>query len=1126
MGFSRRDFLRFGGFTAYALAGGMPKLKFLETVQGIDNPLAFYPARDWEKVYRDQYRYDRSFTFICNPNDTHACRLRAYVRNEVVVRIEQAYDVSSYEDQYGNKATPIWNPRGCLKGYTVHRRMYGPYRVKFPVVRKGFKEWVEAGFPQEPNGLPPARYFQRGTDSWVKVSWDEAAELVAKGLAHIVKKYGGKEGHQLLSRQGYPEEMLEAMHESGAQTAKLRAGMWLLGITRIGALYRMANALALVDAKARNVGPDKAYGGRGWTNFDWHGDLPPGHPMVTGIQCFDPDINDFRNARLMIFLGKNMVENKMPEAHWWVELMERGGKIVNISPEYSPASSKSDYWLPIRPGTDTALLLGISKILMEEKLYDADFVRKFTDLPLLVRMDNLKLLRAHEVFVNYKNAALNGYSSQVQKISPERREKWGDFVAWDEKTGKPVTIHREQVGEHFVQTGLQAALEGSYQITLADGKKVEAKPAFQLYKELCAEYDLDTTADITSAPKELISRLAHDWATIKPVMLHTGEGVNHYFHCDLTTRAVFLPMALTGNIGKPGGNIGHWAGNYKTAVFPGVPAYIDEDPFNLNLDPAIDGEQIKRKKYWKPENVAYWNYGDRPLLANGRCFTGKTHMPTPTKVIWAANVNLLNNAKWHYQMIANIDPKIEMIVYNEWEWTGSCEYADVVFPVHSWLEMTQPDLTASCSNPFLQIWKSGRTPLFDTKMDGEVVALVAAKLAELTGEARLRDYFKFMLEEKTEVYIQRVLDASITTRGYKADELLKSDKGWLMQFRTTPRIPAWEQINESKPFYNKTGRMEFYRDEEEFITYGENLIVHREPVEATPYLPNVIIGTHPALRPDRLGFTLADASAEARQLRNVKMSWAEVKKTVNPLWKEGFRFYCLTPKTRHRVHSSWVVDWHMIWDSNFGDPYRMDKRTPGVGENQVHLNPDDAKELGINDGDYVWVDANPADRPYVGWKPTDPLYKVSRLLLRAKYNPAYPRGVTMIKHGSFMASHKTVLAHEKRADKLARSEDTGYQAHLRYGSHQSLTRGWLQPTMMTDSLVRKEIYGQEIKEGYAPDIHSPNTCPKETLVKVTKAEPGGIDAKGVWDPAKSGFTPGKENETMLQYLAGEFITQE
>src|SRR3972149_10168601 len=403
MEFSRRDFLRFGGFTAYALAGGMPKLKFLETIQGIDNPLAFYPARDWEKVYRDQYRYDRTFTFVCSPNDTHSCRLRAYVRNEVVTRIEQAYDVSSYEDLYGNKATPIWNPRGCLKGYTVHRRVYGPYRVKFPVVRKGFKEWVEAGFPRQATGLPSHRFFQRGTDSWVKVSWDEAATLVAKALQNVVENYGGQKGHRLLSQQGYPEDMLEAMHESGAQTVKLRAGMWLLGITRIGALYRMANALALVDAKVRNVGSDKAYGGRGWTNYDWHGDLPPGHPMVTGIQTFDMDINDFRHAKLMIFMGKNMVENKMPEAHWWIELMERGGKIVVIAPEYSPASTKADYWITLRPGTDPALQLGVTNILFKEKLYDAPFVKRFTDMPLLVRLDTLKLLRASDIFTNYKN---------------------------------------------------------------------------------------------------------------------------------------------------------------------------------------------------------------------------------------------------------------------------------------------------------------------------------------------------------------------------------------------------------------------------------------------------------------------------------------------------------------------------------------------------------------------------------------------------------------------------------------------------------------------------------------------------------------------------------------------------
>jgi len=1128
-GISRRGFLTLSGLalTAAATGGCGPTLKNLSPIPTITNPLETYPERDWEKVYRDQYRYDSTFTFICAPNDTHNCRLRAYVRNGVIMRVEQNYDATEITDLYGNHVPATWNPRGCLKGFTITRRIYGPYRVKYPMVRRGWKEWVEAGFPAGPDGLPNRQYFRRGEDSWVKVSWDEAATLVAKAVMHIAEKYSGPKGADLLSKQGYPPEMIEAMYGAGTRTMKFRAGMWLQGLTRIGSLYRFSNMLALLDDRIRKVGPEKAWGGRGWTNFDWHGDLPPGHPMVTGIQCFDPDLNDFRHAKLLVFIGKNMVENKMADAHWWVEAMERGAKIVNISPEYSPSSQKADYWIPIRPGSDPALLLGVTNILIQEKKYDADFIKKFTDFPLLVRLDTLTNLRAKDVFPGYQNATLTGYSAKVQQIDPALREKWGDFVVWDTKTNSPKPVNRDEVGDYFAATGIDPALEGTVTVTLANGTTVEAKTVFQLYKELCAEYDLDTVADICQAPKELIRQLADDFATIKPAMIHTGEGVNHYFHCDITTRAVFLPLALTGNIGKPGANTGHWAGNYKTAVFPGVGVYIYEDPFNIQTDGA--GE-VHVHAYMKPENVCYWNYGDLPLIVNtpkaGRkVFTGKTHMPTPTKVIWVANVNLLNNAKWAYNMIANVDPKVEMICYNEWEWTGSCEYADVVFPVHSWVELTQPDFTGSCSNPFLQVWKGGIKPLFDTKMDGEVMALVASKIADLTGDQRYRDYFKFHLEQNTLVYIQRCFDASVTTKGYKAEEVLKSDRGWLMLFRTYPRIPAWEQINESVPFYTKTGRMEFYREEPEFLEYGENLIVHREPVEATPYLPNVIVATHPAIRPADYGIPLTAMSAEERQVRNVKMPWSDVKKTVNPLWAQGYRFYCMTPKTRHRVHSSWsVADWNLIWDSNFGDPYRMDKRTPGVGEHQVHMNPDDAKALGINDGDYVYVDANPADRPYVGWKPDDYFYKVSRLMLRVKYNPAYPRGVVMIKHAPFMATHKSVQAHETRPDGRALSADTGYQANLRYGSQQSLTRGWLQPTQMTDSLVRKEIYGQKIGEGYAPDIHSPNTCPKETLVRIIKAEDGGLGGKGIWKPATTGLTPGNENANMMNYLSGGFVT--
>ena len=134
---SRRDFLKLTGASAIALAATELEWRLLAPIS-VDNPLAAYPDRDWETIYRDQYRYDSSFTYVCSPNDTHACRLRAFVRNGIILRSEQNYDVGRYADLYGNTATPHWSPRGCKKGQTFHRRIYGPHRLRGPLMRKGW----------------------------------------------------------------------------------------------------------------------------------------------------------------------------------------------------------------------------------------------------------------------------------------------------------------------------------------------------------------------------------------------------------------------------------------------------------------------------------------------------------------------------------------------------------------------------------------------------------------------------------------------------------------------------------------------------------------------------------------------------------------------------------------------------------------------------------------------------------------------------------------------------------------------------------------------------------------------------------------------------------------------------
>ncbi len=1147
MPISRRDFVK--GVTAsglyVSLYGGLWKARTLRPAEEIENPLAYYPERNWERIYRDQYRYDSSFTYVCSPNDTHSCRMRAFVRNGVVTRIEQNYDVHKYSDLYGNKATANWSPRGCLKGLTFHRRVYGPYRLRYPIVRKGWKQWADDGFPfLTPENRTKYKFDSRGSDQLLRIDWDDAFQYIAKALVRIAETYSGKEGANRLEKQGYPEEMIEEMGGAGTRTFKFRGGMGLLGVMGKYGIYRLNNSMALLDQRIRGVNPADARGGRNWSNYTWHGDQAPGHPWVHGLQASDCDFNDLRFSKLMILDGKNLVENKMPESHFFIECMERGAKIVVITPEYSPPATKADYWIPIRPQTDAALFLAITKILIDEKKYNADFVKKFTDWPLLVRIDNLRRLRAHEIFKDYKNQNIKGGPSyKIQGLKDDQREKIGDFVVWDGNSDGPRAITRDDVGDEMRKRGIDPVLEGRFTVTDVDGNQIEVMPLFEMYKVHLKDYDVDSVADITHAPKNLIRQLAEDIAVLKPVSIHQGEGINHWFHATEMNRAAYLPLMLTGNIGKPGAGCHTWAGNYKAANFqgsswtgPGFKGWVAEDPYQLNLDPRASGRDLHVRNYCKDEEPAYWNHGERPLIVDtpkfGRkVFTGQTHMPTPSKVLFFNNVNLFNNAKHAYDMLKNVNPLIELIISVDIQMTSSVEYADFGLPANTWMEFERLEITSSCSNPFLQIWgghPDGIKPLYDSKDDVEILAGIGQAMADLTRDRRFRDMWKFVLEGRVDIYIQRLLDTCTTTVGYKVDDIMKGKYGEpgaaLMLYRTYPRIPFWEQIHDNIPFYTDHGRIQAYSDLPEAIEYGENFVVHREGPEATPYLPNVIVSTNPHIRPEDYGIPQDAMGWDERTVRNVKLSWQAVKKTKNPLWEKGYQFFCLTPKTRHRVHSQWSdTDWLLIWDSNFGDPHRTDKRSPGVGEHQMHINPQAAKDLGIEDGDYVYVDANPADRPYRGWKPTDAFYKVSRLMLRAIYNPAYPYNIVMMKHAPNIATERSVKAHETRPDGRALSEDTGYQANLRYGSQQSLTRNWHMPMHQTDSLFHKTKAFMGFFFGGEADNHAINTVPKETLVKITKAEDGGLGGKGIWNPGKTGFAPETENDFMISYLKGRFI---
>jgi nitrate reductase alpha subunit len=1139
---SRRDFL--AAVAASGLAGFVASIRDAWGLEAISNPLAQYPHRDWERAYRDLWKYDGRFAFLCAPNDTHNCLLFAYVRNGVITRIGPTMRYGEATDLEGNRTSHRWDPRVCQKGLALTRRFYGDRRVSDCMVRAGFKRWYEDGFPRGKDGLPPRKYFNRGRDQWVRVSHEEAARIVAAALKNIAETYSGEEGKKRLRAQHYDEVTIEATQGAGTQTFKFRGGMPLLGVTRVLGLYRMANAMALLDAHVRKVGPDKALGARGFDNYSWHTDLPPGHPMVTGQQTVEFDLCAVEHARMVVVWGMNWITTKMPDSHWLTEARLKGTRVVVIACEYSATASKADQAIIVRPGTTSALALGLVHVLLRDKLYDADYVRQWTDLPLLVRMDTLKYLRAEEVFgtppapLKLTRVLRPGEpepppAAQREMIAPEKlRLEWGDYVWWDRASNSPKPLTRDMVGKN--STVGDALLEGAVEVKLANGKSVRCRPVFDLIREYVSHFDPKTVEEMTWAPAHAVESLAREIARQPGTTLFAvGMGPNQFFNNDNKDRAIFLLAALTGNVGKVTGNVGSYAGNYRVALFNGVPQYINENPFDIELDHA---RPARLRQYWRPESAHYYNHEDHPLRVGNKLLTGKTHIPTPTKALWFANANsILGNVKWHYNTVINVLPRIELIAVQEWWWTASCEWADVVFGVDSWAELKHPDMTASVTNPFLQVFP--RTPLkriFRTMGDIEVLALVGEKLAELTGDKRFSDYWKFVREGRTEVYLQRILDASTNTRGYRFSDLearAKEGIPALMLSRTTPKVVGYEQVTDSRPWYTKSGRLEFYREEDEFIEAGENLPVHREPVDSTFYEPNIIVApAHEAIRPagpESYGVRRDDLSCETRCGRNVVLSWQQARQTSHPRIREGFRFIFHTPKYRHGAHTTPIdTDMVAVLFGPFGDLYRHDKRSPFVTEGYVDINPADAKELGIEDGDYVWIDPDPEDRPFRNWQRNKRDMEFARLLCRARYYPGTPRGVTRMWFNMYGATPGSVQGQKSRPDGLAKNPLTNYQAMFRSGSHQSATRGWLKPTWMTDSLVRKNLFGQSLGKGFLPDVHCPTGAPREAIVKITKAEPGGLDKQGLWRPAALGLRPRYESPAMRKYLAGEFLLKD
>ncbi|MEZ0247976.1 MAG: molybdopterin-dependent oxidoreductase [Thermoproteus sp.] len=232
-----------------------------------------------------------------------------------------------------------------------------------------------------------------------------------------------------------------------------------------------------------------------------------------GPPTVDPD---YANLSYLILVGRNM-DAAMGSVRALSRARAAGAKIVVVDPRAPNITFSSVEWVPIIPGTDAAFLLSLMYVIINEGLYDAQFLKKYTNAPMLIKPDGQPLTQkdlgqegsAYLVF----DAASNGLKPLGSATDP--------MLDYEGDVETPVgTIH--------------------------------VKTAFRLLAERVAKYPPDKAADITGMPADTITRIAREFAARRGVIEDGWYAAKNGNEFDVY-RAILILNALVGNIDRRGG---------------------------------------------------------------------------------------------------------------------------------------------------------------------------------------------------------------------------------------------------------------------------------------------------------------------------------------------------------------------------------------------------------------------------------------------------------------------------------------------------------------------------------------------------------------------------------------------
>jgi nitrate reductase / nitrite oxidoreductase, alpha subunit len=591
-------------------------------------------GRQADSFYRDRWSHDKVVRSTHGVNCTGSCSWKVYVKDGIITWEAQQTDYPSVGPD-----RPEYEPRGCPRGAAFSWYTYSPTRVRYPYVRGVLLEMYREA--KRRLGDPVAAWADvvsdperaaayksvRGKGGLVRASWQEATELVAAAHVHTIREYGPD---RLAGFSPIPA-MSMVSHAAGARFYALLGGVML-------------------------------------SFYDWYADLPVASPQVFGDQTDVPESGDWWDAGYLIMWGSNLPVTRTPDAHWMTEARYRGQKVIAVAPDYADNVKFADEWLPAVPGTDGAMAMAMGHVILREFFVDrqvsyfADYVKRYTDLPFLVVLDEAgdgsyrpgKFLTAADLPGEQADTENGAFKTVLldQAGAPAVPNGSLGFRYGDAGAG----LWNLDLGAVDPLLSAAGGTEPPAEVTLPrfdnpDGaagelrrgvpvRRIAGQLVTTVYDVLLAQYGVarpglpgawpagpdDPDEPYTPAWQEpitgvaagTVARIAREFARNAEEsrgrsMIIMGAGTNHWFHSDTIYRAFLTLTTLTGCQGVNGGGWAHYVGQEKVRPITGYSLLA------TGADWSRPARQMIQTAYWylHADQFRYDPFSAATLAAGG-----------------------------------------------------------------------------------------------------------------------------------------------------------------------------------------------------------------------------------------------------------------------------------------------------------------------------------------------------------------------------------------------------------------------------------------------------------------------------------------------------------------------------